>query len=357
MRVNRRIALASGIIGVLGGVGTIGAQTPAASNDWPTVSLDAAGFDPTLGDTLVAALANFPAVTGVLVVRGGSLALEHYRGGHDVDRPVNIRSTTKSVTSMLVGAALERGDLDSIEVTVGEVLADRIPDDADPAVADLTMRDFLTMTSGLWWDTHDDWPMLLAADDWVANTLRQPIVATPGEQFVYNTGGSHLIGVMLAAIVGQSLEDYAEDVLFEPLRIEVAGWMRSPQGEVNGGSGLELLPRSTARLGQLMLQGGEWDGAQLVDAAYAQASTTRQSDGEAVTGGSIGVAYGYHWWVTDATGYDAYFALGFGGQYTYVVPDLDLVVVVAAGFGEDEQPVLTSHRPIPEQIVIPAIRS
>jgi CubicO group peptidase (beta-lactamase class C family) len=211
------------------------------------------------------------------------------------------------------------------------------------------------MTSGLWWDGHNDWPMLLAADDWVANTLRQPIIAPPGEVFTYNTGGSHLIGVVLATVVGRPLEEYANEVLFQPLGIAPGPWMRSPQGEVNGGSGLELLPRDMAKLGQLLLAGGDWNGDQLVEPGYAAEATTRQSDGEAVTGGSIGVPYGYQWWITDATGYDAFFALGFGGQYVYVVPDLDLVVVVAAGFGENERPVLTSHRPIPEQLVIPAI--
>ena len=131
--------------------------------------------------------------------------------------------------------------------------------------------------------------------------------------------------------------------------------MRSPQGEVNGGAGLELTPRDTAKLGQLLLQRGRWGDAQVLGEDYAIAATTRQSDGESVTGGSIGVAYGFQWWVTNDTGYEAFFALGFGGQYVYVVPDLDIVIVVAAGFDEGEQPILTSHRPISEQIVIPAI--
>ena len=222
-------------------------------------------------------------------------------------------------------------------------------------MADLTMRSFLTMTSGLWWDNHDDWPMLLAAANWVENTLRQPIVAAPGEMFVYNTGGSHLIGAMLAELIGRPLEDYATEHLFAPLGIVPGDWMRSPQGEVNGGSGLELLPTDMAKLGQLLMADGTWDSQQLMDTAYARDATTWQSEGESVTGGSIGVAYGFQWWVTDATGYDAFFALGFGGQYVYVVPALELVVVVAAGFPDGTQPILTSHRPIPERIVIPAI--
>lgn len=338
---------------------TIVARQPATPADaaWPTGSLTELGFAADLEARIAQALPNFPAVTGVVVVRHGVLATEVYLGRYNADTVVNIRSVTKSVTSTLVGIALQRGDLASIDITVGEAIPDRIPADADPAVADLTMRSFLSMSSGLWWDGHDDWPMLLAAENWVENTLRQPIVAGPGEQFVYNTGGSHLIGVMLAEVLGVALEDYAAEHLFAPLGIVPGAWQRSPQGEVNGGSGLELLPRDMAKLGYLLGRGGAWNGSPIVEAGYAAAATTRQSDGEAVTGGAIGVAYGFQWWITNDTGYEAFFALGFGGQYVYVVPALDLVVVVAAGYDDEagESPILTSHRPIPEQIVIPTI--
>jgi CubicO group peptidase (beta-lactamase class C family) len=333
------------------------AAQATATADWPTSTLVDLGFDAGLEETLVASLPNFPAATGVCVVRHGQLGFEHHVNGYTADTLVNVRSVTKSVTSTLVGIALERGDLDHIDHTVGELVPDRIPADADPAVAGITMRSFLSMTSGLWWDNHDDWPMLLAAENWVENTLRQPIVAPQGEVFVYNTGGSHLVGVMLAEAIGQPLEDYAEAHLFGPLGIVRGDWMRSPQGEVNGGSGVEMLPSDMAKLGQLLLQQGQWQDARIVSETYAMDATTYQSAGESITGGAIGVPYGFQWWITDATGYDAFFALGFGGQYIYVVPGLELVVVVAAGFDEGEQPVLTSHRPIAEQIVIPAIVS
>ncbi|HYI25404.1 MAG TPA: serine hydrolase, partial [Thermomicrobiales bacterium] len=312
------------------------------STPLPVSTLEQLGFDPGLADTMPPALDDFPAVTGVCIVRHGQIAYEHYRGGFDAGTFVNIRSVTKSVTSTLVGVALERGDLDHIDLTLGDLMPERIPDQADPAVSDITLRSFLTMTSGLWWDGHADWQMLLASDDWVANTLSQPIVAPQGEVFVYNTGGSHVIGVALATATGRPLEEYADEHLFEPLGISRGEWMRSPQGEVNGGSGLELIPSDMAKLGMLMVQVGGWDGVTILPEGFASDATSQQSDGESITGGSIGVAYGFQWWVTDATGYEAFFALGFGGQYVYVVPELDLEVVVAAGFEDGETPFLTS---------------
>jgi CubicO group peptidase (beta-lactamase class C family) len=151
------------------------------------------------------------------------------------------------------------------------------------------------------------------------------VIGVPGETYVYNTGGSHVLGVIVAAAAGMPLEDYAQEVLFAPLGITPGDWMRSPQDEVSAGSGLEMSPRDMAKLGYLYLRGGEWDGQQIVEPEFAAQATTWQSAGDA-TGGWA--AYGYQWWVTNTNaGYPAYFALGYGGQHIFVVPALDLVVI------------------------------
>jgi CubicO group peptidase (beta-lactamase class C family) len=210
---------------------------------------------------------------------------------------------------------------------VGETIPERIPEGADPRVADVTLWQWLTMTSGLQWDAYGDWQRLLAAPDWVAMTLGLPVVGIPGESYVYNTGGSHVLGVTVAKAAGMPLEDYADDVLFRPLGITPGDWMRSPQDEVSAGSGLEMTARDMLKLGQLYLRNGEWDGEQIIDPEYAAAATTWQSAGDS-TGGWAG--YGYQWWITATNaGYPAYFALGYGGQHIFVVPALDLVVVAA----------------------------
>jgi CubicO group peptidase (beta-lactamase class C family) len=105
-----------------------------------------------------------------------------------------------------------------------------------------------------------------------------------------------------------------------------------------------------AKFGYLYLNDGRWGTEQVVPHDYVRLATTRQSDGDS-TGGT---PYGYQWWVTEVGGHAAYFALGFGGQYVYVVPDLDLVVVLAAGF-ETPPPVLRSPRFIIEALVVPAV--
>ncbi|MDP9366495.1 MAG: serine hydrolase [Chloroflexota bacterium] len=133
--------------------------------------------------------------------------------------------------------------------------------------------------------------------------------------------------MIVAEATGRPLEEYAQEKLFDPLGIEPGEWMRAPQGEPSAGSGLELTARDMAKFGFLHLNGGEWDGEPIVPADYVAAATTYQSAGDA-TGAYAN--YGYQWWITaTGAGYPAYFALGYGGQHIFVVPDLDLVVVAA----------------------------
>lgn len=333
-RGSRRALLAGAAgaaIGLLGG-GNSSAQS-AVGAVWPTDrwSIDDAanhGVDPFGLEAVDArAVGEVPALSALLAARHGAIVFERYYGGQDPEKPINIRSVTKSVTGTLVGTAREQGLFASIHATVGEVIPERIPDGADPRVADITLWQLLTMTSGLQWDAYGDWQRLLAARDWVAMTLGLPVVGVPGQTYVYNTGGSHVLGVMVAKAAGMPLEEYAQEVLFEPLGITPGAWMRSPQGEVSAGSGLEMSARDMLKLGYLYLRGGAWDGARLMEAEYAAAATTWQSAGDS-TGAWAG--YGYQWWVTATNGgYPAYFALGYGGQHIFVVPALDLVVAAA----------------------------
>ncbi len=295
--------------------------------------------------------AELPDLSALVVVRGGRLVFERYYGGHAKDEPINVRSVTKSVVSSLVGIALRRRQLEGLEQTVGDLIPDRIPDGADPAVADITIRHLLTMTSGLTWDAGNDYQRLIASDDYVELTLSQPVVNEPGTVYVYNSGGSHLLAVMLEAATGEQVEDYADRHLFDPLGIAEGQWLESPQGEAIGGFGLYLTPRNMAKIGYMYLRAGAWDGARIVPRDYVAAATQVQSAGD-FTGGT---PYGYQWWITDATGYEAYFALGFGGNYIYVVPALDLVAVTAVGFEEENRPSQFNRpRPLIEEIIIPS---
>jgi CubicO group peptidase (beta-lactamase class C family) len=308
-------------------------------------------MDPALLDQAGQIVASeMPDVTGLLVIRHGYVVFEQYNGGeYGRNDPIKIRSITKSFVGTLIGIALAEGKLKSLDQTIGELIPERIPSKADPGTPDITIRHLLTMTSGWDWDIGTDYQRLIASHNWAALTLSLPIAYEPGTFYAYNTGGSHLLSVILAKATGQDTAEYGQEKLFDPLGIARPTWQRSPQHETVGGFGLELTARDVAKLGYLYLNKGSGDGQQIVPAGYVKAATKLP-----VHGDSTGyAAYGYQWWVAEAAGLPSFFGLGFGGQFLYVVPGLDLIAVVVAGF--ETPPPVTIHRPVIENVIAPAV--
>jgi Cu-Zn family superoxide dismutase len=212
------------------------------------------------------------------------------------------------------------------------------------------------MTSGWAWDSTTDFLHLDDAPDWAARTLGLPMTCDPGACYEYNSGGVHLLSVIVQKVTGQTEADYLQTRLFDPLGIARPTWRQSPQGETAGAFGLELTARDAAKLGYLVLNGGVWDGRQVVPADWLAASTTQQSSGTSASGVSLGQAgFGYLWWVKDVAGMPAFFALGYGSQVIYVVPGLDLVVVALVADPNVQQ----QQNPIPliEELIVPAAQS
>jgi CubicO group peptidase (beta-lactamase class C family) len=310
-------------------------------------------------DTMVPDL--YPQVRSVLVVRHGYLVYERYWHGVDAGDGQSSFSVTKSFVSALVGIALGEGKLKGLDQTVEELLAPHLPPDADPRLRRVTVAQLLAMTSGLAGDDSslagDDriTERMAQSRDWVRHILGRRPETTPGESFAYSGANSHLLSAIVADATGQSTLAYARAKLFGPLGIatdnafepvlrrwpptpaQVAAyerarvaWPRDPQGYHLGDSLLRLPARDLAKLGYLYLNGGRWDGAQVVPADYVAASIQPQSDPTVGPGD-----YGYHWWVTNETGHASFRAMGFGGQLIQVIPDLDLVVVITSDYTQE----------------------
>jgi CubicO group peptidase (beta-lactamase class C family) len=335
---------------------------PTQRDYWPTAGWRTAapaeqGMDPAILDELETMVPDsYPQVRSVLVVRHGYLVVERYWQGVDADDGQNSFSVTKSFVSALVGIALRDRHLEGLDQTVGELLADHLPADADPRLRRVTVRQLLTMTSGLAGDDslvggRDGISDRMARSrDWVRHILGRRLETTPGESWAYSSAGSHLLSAMVADATGQSTLAFARAELFRPLGIAsddasepkfhdwpltpderkayepaTVAWPRDPQGYHYGGGFLKLPARDLAKLGYLYLNGGVWDGTQLVPAEYVAASTRPQSNSSSGAGG-----YGYQWWLTNETGHDSFRAEGFGGQLIQVIPDFDLVVVITS---------------------------
>jgi CubicO group peptidase (beta-lactamase class C family) len=176
------------------------------------------------------------------------------------------------------------------------------------------------------------------------------MAASPGARFTYNTGLSQVLAAILAKATRAPMSEFARERLFEPLGIQAAQWETDPQGLTVGGFGLSLTVEDLAKFGYLYLHNGQWDDRQIVPGAYVRASTMAWSAG----GFPEESSYGYQWWVTHETGHPAFFAAGYGGQYLYVVPELDTIVVTTAKY--ELPPEQTLDRDLITNFVLPSVK-
>lgn len=307
-----------------------------ARHEWPSAEPAQQGMDPGRLAQLRLRLQQTPAIRSVLIVRQGQLVFEHYGAGfgqHDLQR---VNSITKSVISALVGIALDQGPLTGLDQRIGGLLPEAHADAVDPRAASISVRDLLTMSAGFEWDEQASDACVGSKDAACApfrirgsrlqHALQRPLRHHPGQAFRYDSHGSHLLSVLLARATGMTTAAFAEQQLFVPLGVPLYRWDTDGQGHALGGAGLYLRPRDVAKLGQLFLDEGRWQGRQLLSRGYVAAATTPHNAG----GWPHEVGYGYHWWTAPIHGMPAFAASGYGGQWIRVIPALGMVVVITA---------------------------
>ncbi len=287
-------------------------------------------------------------INSLLVLRNDYLVLEEYFSpqyhGRDYRHPA--KSITKSVTSALIGIALAQGRIESLQTGL-PALFPQYPHLAahDSPKRQITLEQLLTMTAGFQWDEftpgYNSSDKMVASPDWIEHVLDLPLAHAIGERWTYNSGCSMLLSDILARAVGRPVDEFAREVLFEPIGVENYNWSIGKKGVINTGWGLAMSRRDLARIGVLYLNEGRWGERQIVPADWVRESTRPQVLG---VDDYFPYAYGYHWWrlqdpeptVAMLAVNDAFFALGFGGQFVFVVPHLELVVVsTAANFADD----------------------
>ncbi|WJH32323.1 beta-lactamase family protein [Paenibacillus sp. CC-CFT747] len=277
----------------------------------------------------------------VLIVRGGRLVWEWHDKGQD--RTGQVYSMTKSFLSALIGIAMERGEIQDLDRSLGEFY-EWTREEADPRLASIRLKHLLTMTPGFEWPDFDKpYFQMRKEADWPRYVLKQPIGHEPGEAFTYNSGASQLLSDILTRSTGLGALAYARQHLFGPLGFRSPRW-KSHDGVNEGGAGLQLYSRDLAKFGLLYLREGDWFGKQLIPQAWVRESTSIQHKGLVHYEPPIYGHYGYHWWVSpeEHNGqFDCYFALGFGGQYLFVVPSRDLVMVVRKALAGKHNAILS----------------
>jgi CubicO group peptidase (beta-lactamase class C family) len=296
------------------------------SQPWATATPAEVNMDEVRLGRAVSDAAAMPRFRSLLVARHGKLVSENYFGGADRATSFDVRSVTKSVVSMLTGIALQTGQLPSVNATVGDYVA--TPYALDPMDSSVTVRQLLTMTSRYQWNETggNDYNNWVLSNDHVQYLLDR-LQTDPEGEFNYNSAAVNVLGLVLERATARSLPQLANETLFGEIGITTAQWELLEPGMVNGGSGIQMSAHDLLRFGQLMLQRGRSGGRQVVPESWLEAGTVPQFPWREIYGAQRGTTYGYLWWIAQPPATPATFAWGFGGQFVYVVPSLDLVVV------------------------------
>ena len=329
------------------------------THDWRTTSLEGQAFDPNLPGEIEARVASeTPLLSALVVVRHGYIVYEGYFNGQDPEAPIHTWSVTKSVTNIATGIAFKEGLLTSMDQTLGELIPHRIPEGADPRVAEITLYHLLTSTNGFEWDGRINFSRHSETDD-LTLMLGRPMVCDPGVCFEYDSVNTNLLSYIIEHLSGETMADYLQPRLFDPLGIEKPEWTTMENGSSRGAGGLHLTARDAAKIGFLYLNMGVWEGEQIVAEEWVRDSTREHVSGaSSISGVNIGGGpYGLQWWVAKVNGYDLYRANGYGGQFIYVVPELDLVVVTLVAGTVRESPELQQRTgPIINETIIPSVQ-
>ena len=347
-------------------VSPIVAQTQPVSAGWAQTSAADAGLSDTKLHALSAAIRSeeFKKIGSVLIARHGKLAYEDYID-EDAGTLRDTRSATKSITDILVGIAIEQRKLSGVDAKVLSLLPEhaRRMQNPDPRKSAITIEDFLTMSSPL---ECDDWndasrgneERMYVVEDWAQFILDLPIrgrmrlgeqIEPPpyGRYFSYCTGGVFVLSEVLQKATGVRVDHYAQQELFAPLGITNVQWVYSPMNIPQTGGGLRLSSRDLLKIAQLYLNGGRWQGHQIVSESWVHNSTTPHARIDENT------EYGYLWWLklfkSGGKNYPAFFMTGNGGNKVVAIPELDLTAVITStnfntrGMHEQTEKILTDY--------------
>ena len=360
-------------------------RVPAERNDaWKAASADSLGVDSARLAALTGSIRAWPelGVHAILIERDGKLIYEEYFDGFDerwgqplgrvpmtAETRHDLRSVTKSVVSALVGIAHGEGAIPALDQPVVRWFPE-YPELDTPDRRRVTLAHVLAMTSGFEWneevpynDPHNDEIRMTRDPQPLRYALSRPFAVDPGSDYDYNGGLTQVMAAVLVRATGISLQEYARTKLFGPLGITDVEWVGELAGMPSAASGLRLRARDLAKIGSLYLNGGKWNGRQIIPASWVELSTRRQfrfrPRAGADAGGEFG--YGYFWWYNcypSAAGLiEARTAVGNGQQRIFVLPGLNMVVTIFAGRYNDFTTGATLGRRILLEHVLPAVKT
>jgi CubicO group peptidase (beta-lactamase class C family) len=326
---------------------------PLLRGDWPVSTPEEQGLDPYLVARFYQDAEKLDTLYGLVVVKNGYLVAEEYFNGGSIDIPVDMASVTKSVTSAVMGIALESCDLDSLDQKMIEFFPEYADQLEDPRKKEITLEQMLQMRSGYPWEEFTDSYLneLFSSGNWLPHIVDFPLTSNPGTHFGYSNLTAHLAGVVVSKTCSKGLATLADKYVFKPIDGRVRNWQRDPSGYNYGSGSLALTARDASRFGLLYLNGGTYQDEQIIPADWVEASLARYSRG--IYGSGLGgylrdLGYGYFWWSASSGSHEFNYAWGHGGNLIVLIHDLDMVIVTTA----DNLPGLSGNESWPKESAI-----
>lgn len=315
-------------------------QIPKKLNDgWDVSSLRNEGIDEDAIveiSRLIRDVDSYENVLSMLIVKNGKLVHEEYSPYCQRNTLHWMASITKTVTSTLLGIAIDKGFIESVDAKLYELLPSFANHFKDPQKKKIALKHIMTMTSGLEWNEqvsynnpeNSEWQMV-ESEDWMSYVLSKPMRYEPGTTFYYNTGGIHLLSAVLKSVSGLYAHQFAEKYLLHPMGIYAYQWNKDPMGyPCTGGTdgGIGLRTRDIAKFGWLFLKDGKWKGTPIISAKWVREAPTTH-----MTTKGRGRSYAFNWMtgsrIIHKKRFDYIASFGYGGQTLYVVPEYDLILV------------------------------
>jgi len=304
-------------------------QSKWPTDEWETAAPESVGMDPEPVEDMLAEIDTLGInLDGVVIVHQGVIVGERYYPVYSQQTLHESYSITKSVVSALIGIALKDGCITGLDDPVLEYFPDRDLKNMDDQKKAITIQHLLTMSSGLAWDQDE----MVSHPDWVQYTLDQPVVHQPGTTWFYSNGGPHVLSALIQEACEMHTQDFANENLFGPLGISDYRWQRATDGYPNGGWGLAFTPRDLAKIGYLYLRDGVWEGKQILPKDWVKASSTVHFKVPDPLE-PWDLYYGFLWWIH---GDGPYAAHGTKGQFIYLIPEKDLVVVITGNIPDSD---------------------
>lgn len=332
------------------------------TTEWQTALPDTVGMDSGRLIPIDAVIrSQYENLNGIIIVRKGYIVHEKYYHRKTPADTHNVASVTKSITSALIGIAIDKGYIKNADTQVLDYFPEYVCDTSDKRKQEITIRHLLTMTAPYpFANWHEPLDRMRRQSDWVRYALDMLGQGGRIGTFKYSTAGAHLLSAILTRTTGKCASDFANGTLFKPIGMKeipyddkqscdfenvfgkgVKGWIHDPNGNSVGGMGLALTLRDMARFGFLYLNEGVWNGRQIISKAWINESISMNKN-----------KYGYLWWLRQDSDTFAYMAMGSGGNVICCIPEKDLVIAIASRIisrPRDRWPLIEKH-------ILPAVQ-